>query len=201
MLAPLPPSTTQHETTVLRHNSMRANTMAMMDRAFFALLFSMLSSYRFGAVEAVHISAPCISAARGASRSSLIRLADNPQPPPPPPLSISPKERRMQWEFMQQNFGCRWEGETGWFTPSHDAAELVSASSEPLAAVYQLQFPREQPEVGAWRGWGVIKPGDERTVPLSEATVIERQREQGSSTFQFPGAGGRCSLRLGQVCI
>ena len=177
---------------------MRANTAAMMDRAFFALLFSMLSSYRFGSVEALHTSARCTQTARGASRSSLIRLVDEPQPPPPP--CISPKERRQQWELMQQNFGCRWEGETGWFTPSHDAArELVSASSEPLAAVYQLQFPREQPEVGAWRGWGVIKPGDERTVPLSEATVIERQRQQGSSTFQFPGAGGRCSLSLGQV--
>ena len=178
---------------------MRANT-AMMDRAFFSMLLSMLSSYRFGSVEAVHISARCTQTARGPSRSSLIRLADNPQPPPPLPLSISPKERRVQWELMQQNFGCRWEGETGWFTPSHDAAELVSASSEPLAAVYQLQFPRDQPEVGAWRGWGVIKPGDERTVPLSEATIIERQREQNSATFQFPGAGGRCSLRLGQVC-
>ena len=189
----------QHETAVVEFClRMRANTAAMMDRAFFALLFSMLSSYRFGSVEALHTSARCTQKARGASRSSLIRLVDEPQPPPPP--CISPKERRQQWELMQQNFGCRWEGETGWFTPSHDAArELVSASSEPLAAVYQLQFPREQPEVGAWRGWGVIKPGDERTVPLSEATVIERQRQQGSSTFQFPGAGGRCSLSLGQV--
>jgi len=158
----------------------------------------MLGSYHFGCVEAVHVSARCTQTAHGPSRSSLIRVVDESQPLPP--LCISPKERRVQWELMQQNFGCRWEGETGWFTPSHDdAQELVSASSEPLAAVYQLQFPRDEPEVGAWRGWGVIKPGDERTVPLSEATVIERQREQGSSTFQFPGAGGRCSLRLGQV--
>ena len=170
----------------------------MTDRAFVAVLFSMLGSYHFGCVEAVHVSARCTQTAHGPSRSSLIRVVDESQPLPP--LCISPKERRVQWELMQQNFGCRWEGETGWFTPSHDdAQELVSASSEPLAAVYQLQFPRDEPEVGAWRGWGVIKPGDERTVPLSEATVIERQREQGSSTFQFPGAGGRCSLRLGQV--
>ena len=54
-------------------------------------------------------------------------------------------------------------------------------------------------QVGTWRGWGVVKAGDERTVPLSEASVIERQREQGSTTFQFPGVGGRSPLRLGQV--
>ena len=54
-------------------------------------------------------------------------------------------------------------------------------------------------QVGTWRGWGVVKAGDERTVPLSEASVIERQREQGSTTFQLPGVGGRCPLRLGQV--
>ena len=156
-----------------------------------AALISLLSLSR--RVQAAHIAARCT--ARGPSRSSLIRLAE--EPPPLPPLSISPEKRHEQWELMQQNFGCRWEGQTGWFTPA--GRELVRASSEPLAAVYQLEFPRDQPEIGAWRGWGVGAPGDERTVPLSEASVIERQRQQGSATFQFPGAGGRCPLRLGQI--
>lgn len=96
---------------------------------------------------------------------------------------------------MQNNFGARWEGQTRWFTPSDDASSLA-AVSEPLDAVYQLEFPRDTPELGTWRGWGVLAPGDgPRVVPLSEASVIERQRQQGSTTFQFPGVGGRCSLR------
>ena len=61
--------------------------------------------------------------------------------------------RHLQWRRLQENFGCRWEGETRWFKPSSDddAGELVSASSPPLAAVYQLEFPRDQPEVGGDR--------------------------------------------------
>ena len=150
-----------------------------------------LSALRVGSVEAVRIPARSARTARAASRASRVRLVDDELPP----LRVSPTERRVQWRLMQENFGCRWEGETGWFAPSREAGEdSVSASSPPLAAVYQLEFPRDQPEVrtvatgfgsavlkpspspnpkpdpsqvGTWRGWGVIKPGDERTLTLT----------------------------------
>ena len=106
-----------------------------------------LSALRVGSVEAARISARSTRTARAASRASRVRLVDDELPP----LRVSPTERRVQWRLMQENFGCRWEGETGWFAPSRDAGERVSASSPPLAAVYQLEFPRDQPEVGAVR--------------------------------------------------
>ena len=85
-------------------------------------------------------------------------------------LSVSDDARRAQWDLMKYNFGVRWEGQSRWFTTS-ESNELV-ASSEPLDACYQLEFPRDQPTEGTWRGWGVIEPGDgPRVVPLSEATV------------------------------
>jgi len=94
---------------------------------------------------------------------------------------------------MKSNFGTRWEGQTRWLALSDGS---LAPASAPLDAVYQLEFPRDDPDVGTWRGWGVVSPGDgPRVVPLSEATVIERQRDQGSTTFQFDGVGGRCSLR------
>ena len=105
-----------------------------------------LSALRVGSVEAARISARSTRTARAASRASRVRLLDE-----LPPLRVSPTERRVQWRLMQENFGCRWEGETRWFAPSRDTGELVSASSSPLAAVYQLEFPRDQPEVGAVR--------------------------------------------------
>ena len=109
-------------------------------------------------------------------------------------LSIGDTERRIQWLLMKQNFGCRWEGQTRWFSPTD--TQRLAADSQPLDSIYQLEFPRNEPSVGTWRGWGVIAAGDgPRIVPLSEATVIERQRQQGSTTFQFRGVGGRCSLR------
>ena len=157
------------------------------------LAFSAHSALRVGSVEAVRIPARATRSARAASRASRVRLVDDELPP----LRVSPTERRVQWRLMQENFGCRWEGETGWFAPSREAGEdSVSASSPPLAAVYQLEFPRDQPEVrtvatgfgsavlkpspspnpkpdpsqvGTWRGWGVIKPGDERTLTLTLA--------------------------------
>ena len=104
--------------------------------------FSALSALRVGSVEAARISARSTRTARAASRASRVRLLDE-----LPPLRVSPTERRVQWRLMQENFGCRWEGETRWFAPSRDTGELVSASSSPLAAVYQLEFPRDQPEV------------------------------------------------------
>ena len=110
------------------------------------LAFSAHSALRVGSVEAVRIPARATRSARAASRASRVRLLDE-----LPPLRVSPTERRVQWRLMQENFGCRWEGETGWFAPSRDAGERVSASSPPLAAVYQLEFPRDQPEVGAVR--------------------------------------------------
>ena len=106
-----------------------------------------LSALRVGSVEAARISARSTRTARAASRASRVRLVDEELPP----LRVSPTERRVQWRLMQENFGCRWEGETRWFAPSRDTGELVSASSSPLAAVYQLEFPRDQPEVGAVR--------------------------------------------------
>ena len=153
--------------------------------------FWVLTALRAGSVEAVRIPARSMRTARAASRASRVRLLHDELPP----LRVSPAERRVQWRLMQENLGCRWEGETRWFTPSRDAGDdSVSASSPPLAAVYQLEFPRDQPEVGAvatgfgsavlkpsptpspnpspnqvgtWRGWGVIKPGDERALTLT----------------------------------
>ena len=108
------------------------------------LAFSAHSALRVGSVEAVRIPARATRSARAASRASRVRLVDDELPP----LRVSPTERRVQWRLMQENFGCRWEGETGWFAPSREAGEdSVSASSPPLAAVYQLEFPRDQPEV------------------------------------------------------
>ena len=92
---------------------------------------------------------------------------------------------------MKSNFGTRWEGQTRWFKPS--ARGGLEPSAPPMRSVYQLEFPSATPELGAWRGWSVIEPGDTRVVPLAEATVMERTA--GSTTFQFAGAGGRVSLR------
>lgn len=105
--------------------------------------------------------------------------------------NVRPGERKAQWQLMKQNFGTRWEGETRWF--AFDSADELLPISEPLTSIYQLEFPEATPEVGTWRGWGVLKAGDTRVVPLSEETVLDRQ--QGASTFQFPGVGGRLTLR------
>ena len=104
---------------------------------------------------------------------------------------IAAPERRAQWDLMKSNFGTRWEGQTRWFKPS--ARGGLEPSAPPMRSVYQLEFPSATPELGAWRGWSVIEPGDTRVVPLAEATVMERTA--GSTTFQFAGAGGRVSLR------
>ena len=106
--------------------------------------------------------------------------------------AVDPDDRAVQWNLMKDNFGTRWEGETRWFSPGGETS-LLSPTSDPLPSVYQLEFPTTTPELGTWRGWGVLAPGDTRVVALSEATVVERQ--PGSSTFQFAGVGGRSTLR------
>eukprot|EP00929_Paragymnodinium_shiwhaense_P006712 TRINITY_DN110684_c0_g1_i1.p1 TRINITY_DN110684_c0_g1~~TRINITY_DN110684_c0_g1_i1.p1 ORF type:complete len:252 (-),score=16.74 TRINITY_DN110684_c0_g1_i1:369-1061(-) len=103
---------------------------------------------------------------------------------------ISKEARARQWNLMKQNFGTRWEGKTQWFSAG---TKGPSPMAEAMRSIYQLEFPQATPELGTWRGWSVLKPGDTRVVPLSEATVVDRQ--PGSTTFQFEGVGGRNSLR------
>jgi hypothetical protein len=127
-------------------------------------------------------------------------------PPPVVPLStvggsVQPAQRRIQWETFRRQFGARWEGQTAWFRPRDEGwigqqeqqEVALTAISEPLTSIYQLEFPRLEPEVGTWRGWGVLAAGDTRVVSLSEETALERS--PGSTTFQFEGVGGRCSLQ------
>ena len=106
------------------------------------------------------------------------------------PFLLRDSERHVQWNLMKRNFGTRWEGQTRWLKPARSGA--LESSAPPLSSVYQLEFPASTPGHGTWRGWNVIQAGDTREVALSEETVIDRTA--GSTTFQFAGAGGRCSL-------
>ena len=94
------------------------------------------------------------------------------------------------WKGMVRNFGYRWEGRTYWHDP--DATGIEDTG---LRSIYQLEFPQEgRAGVGTWKGWNVFEEGDNRTVPLSRETCIDRM--PGVSTFQFAqaGVGGRCPV-------
>lgn len=115
---------------------------------------------------------------------------------------VTTENRRVQWDLMKANFGKRWEGLTQWYTMQPIDADVpwLEPRGDPLRSIYQLEFPEDEPDIGTWRGWGVMKPGDTRVVPLSESSVLERTL--GATTFQFPErVGGRCGLRADESSL
>lgn len=105
--------------------------------------------------------------------------------------SLRQSESRV-WDGMVQNFGYRWEGRTYGYYPQTGDKEGE------LASVYQLEFPQGgKTGLGTWSGWNVFRQGDQRKVPLSRDTCINRT--QGTSTFQFVlgKVGGRCPVVFG----